>query len=181
MPRNANFDPLTLLDAHPRPSFDARTVYEAQAWQKRTRRALGECLGFLDEPKVDPKPRVIEKRDRGSFVREKLVIRTTRHSELPFYLLIPKKRDKPAPLVLALHGHGYGVKDIVGLWEDGSERDEPDGYHNDFACGLASRGFIVAAPEISCFGERQHDYKNAHLWRLSPTCHGASTYAMMLG
>src|SRR5207253_1121344 len=62
-----------------------------------------------------------------------------------------------------------------------SERQTPDGYHTDFACALAEQGFIVAAPEISTFGERQHPYKNAHLWRLNPTCHGGNTYAIMLG
>ena len=41
---------------------------------------------------------------------------------MPFYLLLPKDLTRPLPVVLALHGHGYGVKDIVGLWEDGRER-----------------------------------------------------------
>ena len=44
------------------------------------------------------------------------------------------------------YGHGYGVKDIVGLWESGAERDTPDGYHKDFGIELCRRGFAVAAP-----------------------------------
>jgi dienelactone hydrolase len=178
------FDPVEMLDARAGEScggFAAKTAAEARAWQKRTRKMLGECLGFLDEKKVDPRPRLLGSVDRGSYVRRRIVIRTSRFSELPLYLLVPKGSAGPMPCVLALHGHGYGVKDIVGLWEDGSERLSPDGYHKDFGCALAERGFVVAAPEISCFGERQHHYADAALWRLSPTCHNASTYAIMLG
>ena len=163
--------------------FAAKTAEEARAWQKRTRQAVAECLGFLDTPKVAPKPREIEAVDRGSYVRHKLVIRTSEESELPLYLLIPKKlKRQRTPVVLALHGHGYGVKDIVGLWEDGSERKTVDGYHRDFACGLAERGFIVAAPEISCFGERQMpDAADFRAVGLNPTCYKVATYTMMLG
>jgi len=42
----------------------------------------------------------------------------------------------------------------------------------------------VAAPEISCFGERQTDYShlNYDLEQGAPsTCHNAATYAIMLG
>ncbi len=179
------FDPIALLDAvnnQSRPAFVASTASAARSWQKKTRKALGDCLGFLDQPAVDPKPRTVESVDRGSYVRHKIILRTTPYSELPLYLLIPKARkSKPRPTILALNGHGYGVKEIVGLWEDGSERLAPDGYQGDFACAFAEQGFIVAAPEISAFGERQHQYQNSHLWRLTPTCHGGNTYAIMLG
>ena len=82
---------------------------------------------------------------------------------MPVYVLVPKQsplRDGRGrlPAVLAFHGHGYGVKDIVGLWEDGTPRQCADGYHKDFAVALCRRGFLVAAPEISCFGERQNDF-----------------------
>jgi hypothetical protein len=191
------FDPIALLDAvndQTRPTFDATTPAAARTWQNKTRTALANCLGFLDQPPVDPHPQTIESVDRGSYIRHKIILNTTAHSQLPLYLLIPKKPSpqvrepsgsaagpRPLPTLLALNGHGYGAKDIVGLWEDGTERLTPDGYHQDFACAFAEAGFIVAAPEISAFGERQHPYKNPHLWRLTPTCHGGNTYAIMLG
>lgn len=74
--------------------------------------------------------------------------------------------------MLAFHGHGYGVKDIVGLWEDGSERFTPDGYHKDFALELCRRGFAVAAPEIACFGEKQTDFST--LKGLNPPAAGVA-------
>ena len=181
------FDPIPLLDAAAalakRMAFAARTAAEARAWQERARAAVGECLGFLDLPNIAADAREIECVDRGNYVRRKIVIRTSPQSELPVYLLTPKDLgDGRRPVVLTLHGHGYGVKDIVGLWEDGSERNVVDGYHRDFACALAERGFIVAAPEISCFGERQmRNLADFRAVGLNGTCYNVATYAMMLG
>lgn len=130
------------------------------------------------------KPELIEKVDKGDYIREKVVIRTMRRSSMPVYLLIPKKAKGPMPAVLAFHGHGYGVKDIVGLWEDGEERNTPDGYHNDFAVELCRKGFAVAAPEISCFGERKSDfsYLNTTIGQGVPsTCAHAAQLAFHLG
>ncbi|MEA2736216.1 MAG: hypothetical protein QOE14_2667 [Humisphaera sp.] len=180
------YDPIPLLDdvaasARTMP-FAAKTAADARAWQKRARAAVENCLGFLDTPKVAAKPREIEAVDRGSYVRHKIIIRTSDKSELPLYLLVPKNLKSRTPVVLALHGHGYGVKDIVGLWEDGTERKTADGYHRDFACELAERGFIVAAPEISCFGERQMgNLAEFRAVGLNGTCYNVATYAMMLG
>jgi dienelactone hydrolase len=180
------YDPIPLLDAAAASAkslpFTAESPADARAWQERARAAVAGCLGFLDTPQVAAEPREIEAVDRGRYVRHKIVIRTSAKSELPLYLLVPKDLKKRTPVVLALHGHGYGVKDIVGLWEDGSERESPDGYHRDFACQLAERGFIVAAPEISCFGERQ--MRNVDEFRavgISGTCYNVATYAFMLG
>ncbi|MFW5689433.1 MAG: alpha/beta hydrolase family protein, partial [Spirochaetota bacterium] len=105
-------------------------------------------------------------------------------TEMPVYVLRPDDVKPPYPTMLALHGHGYGVKDIVGLWEDGGEREEPDGYHRDFAVELCRRGFAVVAPEISCFGERRTDfgYLNTTLGQPVPTtCEHTAALAVHLG
>ena len=163
--------------------FQATTTGEARTWQRKTRAALDRCIGFQDTPKVRPAPRLLERVDKGDYVREKVLIRTAPHTVCPVYVLIPKGASGPLPTVLALHGHGYGVKDIVGLWEDGAERNTPDGYHKDFAVALVRRGFLVAAPEISCFGERKTDF--SHLWAAgSPvpdTCNHTAALACHLG
>lgn len=138
--------------------FSAVTKQDAYRWQEQTRQALDETVGFQDFPQVDPEPQVIEQVDKGDYVREKVLIRTAPATVMPVYMLKPKGSLGPLPTVIAFHGHGYGVKDIVGLWEDGSEREFPDGYHKDFGVALCRRGFLVAAPEISCFGERRTDF-----------------------
>ncbi len=185
MPSASRLDPIQLLDhvaaGMPKSAaFVAKTPAGARTWQRRTRKRLGELVGFLDSERVPLQPQVVRTVDRGDYVRRKIVLRTTPWSDLPLYLLEPKARG-PKPVVLALHGHGYGVKDIVGLWEDGSERWSPEGYHKDFGCALAKRGFIVAAPEIACFGERASNYEHLKKPLEPTTCHNAGTYAMMLG
>lgn len=164
--------------------FTARNADEARAWQARTRAALLAAIGFQDFPVVPPAPEFIERMDRGDYTREKWVIRTTVDSELPFYLLRPTGVTGPLPVLLALHGHGYGVKDIVGLWEDGAERSTPDGYSADFGVALCRAGFAVVAPEISCFGEKQTDYSylSASLGQPVPsTCAHTAALATHLG
>ena len=152
--------------------FQATDLAAAQRWQRATRKALLARIGFNDLPAVDPSPRLLESVDKGDYRRDKVLIQTSPHSAMPVYILQPKNAPRPLPVVLALHGHGYGVKDIVGLWEDGAERDTADGYHKDFAVALCRRGFAVAAPEISCFGERQTDFSHldGKLGQPAPYC-----------
>jgi dienelactone hydrolase len=156
----------------------------AEAWQVETRQALAETVGFQSLPAVPLEPQVIEEVDKGDYVRQKVLLCTTPDSLMPVYLLVPKGGREPRPTVIAFHGHGYGVKDIVGLWEDGQEREVPDGYHKDFGVALCRRGFTVAAPEISCFGERQTDfaYLNTTIGQGVPTtCTHTAMLAFHLG
>lgn len=180
--------PVTELAAHAKGAaelpFKAENPEQAASWRIRCRTALAEALGFLDTPRVPFDAEVIEEVDRGDFLRRKVLISTSAWARMPIYLLLPKDVEQPTPAVVAYAGHGYGVKDIVGLWEDGTERYTPDGYHKDFAIELCRRGFVVAAPEIACFGERQNDYSylDSALGQPRPsTCHHAAAYAMMLG
>lgn len=164
--------------------FVATNLEDARLWQTQCREALGDVIGFIDTPVVSPDPEIIEEVDKGDYIRRKLIIRTSEYSRMPVYLLIPKSSGNCVPVAIAYAGHGYGVKDIVGLWENGDERDSPDGYHDDFGVRLCRRGFLVAAPEIACFGERQNDYSHLEEGVPAPpptTCHNASTYAFMLG
>jgi dienelactone hydrolase len=163
-------------------AFRAKDRNEAQHWQTEARTALAATLGFQDSPAVPLEPQVIEQVDRGDFVREKILIHTAADVEMPVYLLLPKGSARPLATVLAFAGHGYGAKDIVGLWEDGSERENPDGYHADFAIALCRRGFAVAAPEIACFGERQTDFAYLTTGQSAPTsCTHAAMLASHLG
>lgn len=139
-------------------AFRAQTLSQAQDWQAESRKALAKTIGLRSSDGSALLADLIETVDKGDYVREKLLIQIDHQVSMPVYLLIPKHAPRPLPVVLAFHGHGYGVKDIVGLWEDGEERQAPDGYQKDFAVELCRAGFAVAAPEISCFGERQTDF-----------------------
>lgn len=164
--------------------FSARSRLAAEKWQRRVRPAFRRLLGFTNLAPSALSPKLIERVDRGDHVREKIILRTARDILMPVYLLLPKKAVRPLPVIVAFHGHGYGVKDIVGLWEDGAERRTPDGYHKDFAVDICRRGFAVAAPEISCFGERRTDFSalNSSLGQAAPsTCAHTAMLAFHLG
>lgn len=181
-------NPLVELDAFAENAaeyrFTAESLQEALDWQKRCRAALAETVGFLDTPVVDPNPETVEEVDLGDLIRRKVVISTAPRVCMPLYLLVPKRpRQSQLPVVIAYHGHGYGVKDIVALTEKGEPREPGEGYHADFAVALCRRGFLVAAPEISCFGERVCDYSylNGRSDLIPSSCHNVATYAFMLG
>ena len=187
--RTVELQPKTALWARYDPgraphAFGARSRTDALVWQESTRQALRGAIGFQETPPIDPVPERVELTDKGDYTREKVLIRTAPLTTMPVYLLRPRHAQPPYPVVLALHGHGYGVRDIVGLWEDGTDRDTPDGYHRDFAVALCRQGFAVAAPEISCFGERRNDYRylNRDLGSPEPTtCQHTAAIATHLG
>jgi hypothetical protein len=59
-----------------------------------------------------------------------------------------------------------------------------DGYHKDFGVALCRQGFAVAAPEISCFGERQTDFSHLNTTigqGAATTCAHSAMLAFHLG
>lgn len=71
------------------------------------------------------------------------------------YLLTPKNIKNTAPAVVALCGHGYGVRQILGISKKGKKKHIRylDNYQKSFAVELVKRGCVVAAPELFGFGE----------------------------
>lgn len=71
------------------------------------------------------------------------------------FILTPKKIKKSASGVVALCGHGYGVRQILNISKSGKKKHIRylDNYQKNFAVELAKRGCIVAAPELFGFGE----------------------------
>ena len=164
--------------------FQAKSASQALRWQKQVRGELRQAIGFTDLPPAPLNPHLVERFERSDHVREKWLIQTWKGALMPIYLLLPRKGKPPFPTVVAFSGHGYGAKDVVGLWENGQERLTPDGYEKDFGLELCRRGFAVAAPEISCFGERQtdFDYLDQNIGQPVPnTCDHTARLAFHLG
>jgi dienelactone hydrolase len=180
------YSPITELDYLTKDTarypFRAETRDEAVKWQQAARQALAEIVGFVDDSEpVTPEAKVLDEMDRGDYVLRKIELTTSPAAKMPVYILQPKT-DSPLPAVLAYHGHGPGVRMFVGLDEDGNLLDGDPDYHKLFAVELCKRGFVVAAPEIACFGERQEIHSGLGEGRQAPTtCHQAATYAIMLG
>ncbi|MDO3412383.1 alpha/beta hydrolase family protein [Saccharibacillus sp. CPCC 101409] len=125
-------------------------------WRETLVRRLRERLGGFPDTPADLRPALLEDTDCGEYRRQRIEITTYDGLRMPVYMLFPRRLPPgPAPAVLAIHGHGYGSREIVGLHPDGSERRGDPGLHRDFAVSLARRGFVVAAPELLGFGDRR--------------------------
>ncbi|CAG9620950.1 dienelactone hydrolase family protein [Sutcliffiella rhizosphaerae] len=150
-------------------------------WKEKLLEEFKELLGnFSIHPQVE-KPRILEVREEEGYTRIRMTMETYPDLWMPFYLLIPIiDRNKPFPVVLALHGHGYGSKEIVGLNPDGSETEE-DGIHKNFAVALVKRGVIVAAPELIGFGDRRTSKVTADEPPIANSCFQLASSLLLMG
>jgi dienelactone hydrolase len=161
-------------------SFRATSKHEWEVWKTRLRKELVTLLGGFPEERIPLDVEVVERKSFPGYTREKVIYQSAPEVSVPAYVLIPDGLSGPTPAVVALHGHGYGKNDIVGIWEDGEDRGIPDGYHKDFAVELVKRGFITVAPEQACFGERRQP-EDLHSAPGRSSCARVAFYAMMLG
>ncbi len=121
---------------------------ELLAWRDRARDRLGRLLGERPS-RVPLELESTETVDCGSYRRERVVFDADPTMSVPAFLLVPRERSVPGPAVLAVHGHGSGKEAICAL-------DLDDGHDagGRYAHEMASRGYVVLAPDLRCFGER---------------------------
>jgi dienelactone hydrolase len=117
------------------------------SWRPRCEGRLRQLLG--PEPaRVPLDLEVTESVACDGYRRDRVVYDTEDLMAVPAYLLVPDGRTEPGPAVLACHGHGPGKSLVCGL----AETPAPNG---DYAVQLVRRGYVVLAPDLRCFGERQ--------------------------
>jgi len=153
--------------------------------RQESRERLKQILGIDPASADELAPVVLERVELRDHIRERVEIGTRDGLRMPLYVLLPKGREYPRPAVLALHGHGYGSRELVGLGPDGSSREEGDGIHKHFALSLVRRGFVAVVPELIGFGERrltEDAEANTDLEDLSNcSCYKLSSYLIHLG
>ncbi|WP_139993717.1 dienelactone hydrolase family protein [Paenibacillus paridis] len=142
--------------------------------------ALREVIGQF-ESNLGHAPKRLERVQCDGFVRERVELSATPELTFAAYLLIPDHAEGPLPGVLALHGHGYGSREIVGLRKDGTADEEKPGIHQHFAVQLVKRGMVVIAPDVIGFGERRLLSDLVKDPDTSSSCYNLSTQLMMLG
>jgi pimeloyl-ACP methyl ester carboxylesterase len=139
--------------------------FQARYEQARAARGLGteddderlirQRLGTFDSG-IRGKPITLERVACPGYTRERIELSVLPGLTFKAYVLVP---DGPGPFhsLLAVHGHGYGSREIVGLPPDGGNGPVPVTGHRQFAVSLVRRGLLVVAPDVLGFGERRFE------------------------
>ncbi len=145
----------------PADSFLGGTYRSFDEFQERARQRIFDVALYRPEP-VEPRPEVLERRDCGDHVREKIVFSTAPGVRVPAFVLIPKDLKQPAPAMVDLHSHGgmflFGKEKVVDL---GANHPAMTQYHREnyderpTATALVRRGYVVITIDTLMFGERR--------------------------
>jgi len=155
--------------AHSDTSFNAR--------QEQRRKELWGLLGDLPWQHKPGTAKLETKEERENYTLERWVLDLNGIEPVPALLLIPHKRQNPAPGMLFIHWH-------AGMYELGKQQliagvnAQPA-----YAPVFAEKGIITLAIDSWCFGERKHEMDGSEgeqnafklmLWR------GQVLYGMMI-
>ena len=125
------------------------------ARQKERRKELWGLLGDLPWEHRPGPAKLVSKEEHDDYTLERLVLDLNGVEPVPALLLIPRKRQTPAPGLLYIHWHG-------GMYDLGKEMllkgvDVAPAY----AAVCVQKGLVTLAIDSWCFGERKHE-KNGH-------------------
>jgi len=154
------YSPLAYIEnlvktTEPKLSFKATNLNEAKLWQKKLRKKLWELMG--EEPgsaKPNPEAILLNTQKFDTYTSEKWEIEIEPGRSMPFYVLKPDPMPESCKIVLCLHGHGYGVGDIIGQPVNEEAREYIKVSNTDYALQSVKRGWCAIAPELFTFGER---------------------------
>lgn len=138
-----------------------RRPKDLEAWKAEARSKIFDALAYRPE-QCPPGATILERVDKGEYIRERLTFHTAPQVEVPAYLFIPKRAKRPAPAVLALHDHS-------GLYYWGKEHIvETDNEHpmltafrqarydgQSYPATLAQHGYVVLTIDMFYFGDRR--------------------------
>ena len=142
-------------------SFLRDEFKDLSSWQRTARARVFDHL-FYAPPKVDPKPELIRRTDRGDYVEEYLTFQTTPDLRIPAYVLLPKQTRIAAPGILVLHSHDgiylWGKEKVVAIEPEHPylttfKRERYGG--KSIASELARSGYVTMAIDMFYWGERR--------------------------
>jgi lysophospholipase L1-like esterase/dienelactone hydrolase len=121
----------------------------AEAWQRQRPAVLKTVLQSLGDLPPRPSPsraRVVSRELRRDYTLERVTIANTEASDVTALLLIPEKRQQPAPAILWLHSSTPDKNQILTPNTNGGA--EPLGET------LVRAGYVVLAPDACWYGDR---------------------------
>ena len=154
-------------------AFRAESSEERQAWQTSLRAKLHELSGLdrMESWRREAAVQADAADDVGPYTRQRMLLHTAPDYWMPLYVLRPKGPGPFAPII-ALHGHGRGKSDLVGIAANDEARQAIRRLNYAYADEAARRGYIVFAPDKRGFGERGGG---------SNTCLLLATSALLMG
>ncbi|WP_373232958.1 dienelactone hydrolase family protein [Cohnella sp.] len=134
-----------------------------KCWNDRRQsllRELSKTLGrFSDNSGRPLQARQLEHVEISTMVWERIEYTVDEGLTVPAYVVSPKEPTvRKRPAIVALHGHGWGSREMVGLLPSGKPNVNDDHIpsgHGTIIHQLAERGFVVVVPEIVGFGDRR--------------------------
>ena len=160
---------------------DRQVSMSAEERKGHLKQTLRQLIGEF-EANEGHKPVLLEQERCDGYIRERVELSAIPGLSFAAYVLIPEGNQmKPMPATVAVHGHGYGSREIIGLRQDGSSDPDTSGIHRHFAVQLVRRGMVVIAPDVAGFGERRLDADLARNPDAPNSCHRLSTGLMMHG
>ena len=131
------------------------TAEECQVFQAKFGAKLKELLGAYLPPKIW-KTTLLRSVSQEGFRRDELLLESEGLPPLPLYLLVPDAAKLGRrPCVLALHGHGeFGHHPVVGRDDLSGVEKAIASANYDYGRQLALRGYLVACPCFTPFGDR---------------------------
>ncbi|HEX7057105.1 MAG TPA: alpha/beta hydrolase family protein [Bacilli bacterium] len=181
-----------MMDGHP-DTFFAKIAHElleernnklsAAGWHSyRTMllRKLPQLLGKFSAQFPAMAPSTLESVHIHSYTRKLIAYSTAEHLRATAYLLLPDRLAPNPMAILALHGHGDGHKEVVGISHEGAEQPAEAGDSRYFAHKLAMMGHIVIAPEMLGFGTRRWK-ERAFAGEERYSCYSLATQLLLCG
>jgi dienelactone hydrolase len=142
-------------------AFLHRRPKDLEAWKAEGRAKVFDLMSYRPEA-TNPRAQILERVDRGEYVRERLRFWSAPDIEVPCYFLIPKRVKFPVPAVVALHDHGgfyyWGKEKLV---ENEKEHPALRAYRQEyydgvsFPASLVQRGYAVIVIDMFYHGERR--------------------------
>ena len=134
---------------------------DLKAWKKTARSKLLELLHYTPES-CGPKAEVVDQKDEGDYVREKIYFNTTPDLRIPACVLVPKKARRPMPGIVALHDHGgFYLWGKEKLLETAGEHPSLTEFRRtaysgkSIAVEMAREGYVVLVIDMFYWGERR--------------------------
>lgn len=142
--------------------------------------AIDKICSFAEKAELAEAGKILEYTD---YTLKKYSLKICDGLTSAVYVLMPKKLKEKANGVVALCGHGYGVRQILNISKRGNKKhlNYIDNYQKNFAAELAKRGNVVIAPELFGFGEARlkHDlYKPFYISSCDELSHHLLPYGL---